>query len=130
MEVRVMDKPIVLIIDDEEIVLAGLQGEFTADDYKVMTAISGREAIEKARNERPDIVITDLVMPGMNGVEICGEIKKMYPDVEVVLLSGHPQEIEKHLVDFLKAGGRDEFLRKPLLENEVIEVVDRVIRKK
>ena len=62
-------------------------------------------------------------MPEMGGVEFCGKIKEMYPDTEVVFVSGHPTQTEKQIMDFIDAGGRDEYLRKPLLADELLSVV-------
>lgn len=123
-----MKKVRILLIDDEEIVLAGWQEVLESAGYQVRTSLSGKKAVETAKEERPDIVITVLVMPEMNGVEICREIKGQFPDVEVVFVSGHPEEIEKYLMDFLNAGGRDEYLRKPLLKEEIIKVAAKISR--
>jgi len=123
-----MKKADILIVDDEKILLEGWKEELTLAGYSVKTAESGKEALEMIKDDKPDIVITDLVMPGMNGVEVCRQVKGIYPDVEVLFVSGHPREIEKHLMDFLKAGGRDEFLRKPMIENELIEVIEKVTK--
>ncbi len=62
-------------------------------------------------------------MPEMGGVEFCGKIKKMHPNTEVVFVSGQPAQTEKQIIDFMDAGGRDEYLRKPLLEDELLSVV-------
>ena len=72
----------------------------------------------------------NLVMPNMNGVEVCKNIKKISPDIEVVFVSGHPSELETHIVDFISSGGREEYLRKPLIENELIDAVNKIIKEK
>lgn len=121
-----MKKLNVLIVDDDEVALAGLKEELSSEPYAVKTALGGKNALEKARRDRPDVVITDLVMPGINGVEVCRGIKTMYPDTEVVFISGHPTEIERFLLEFVNAGGRDEFLRKPLVEDELSDVLKKI----
>jgi CheY-like chemotaxis protein len=108
-----------LIVDDEKIILAAWEEELKHAGYDVKTALKGKKAVELVRHEKPDFVITDLVMPEMNGVEVCKIIKKMYPDIEVVFISGHPAELEKNLMAFIKVGGREEFLRTPLLKDEL-----------
>ncbi len=125
-----MKKAKILLVDDEEIVLVGWQEELTLAGYEVKIASSGIQAVEAARKDKPDIVITDLVMPEMNGVEVCGKIKELYSDLEVVFVSGHPREIEMHLMDFLSAGGRDEFLRKPIFENEMVKVIEKIMKER
>ncbi|GBE06499.1 MAG TPA: response regulator [Nitrospirae bacterium] len=123
-----MGKGNILLVDDEEIVLVGWREELKSAGYTVRTASNPQKAIDMVREEKPDIVFTDLAMPKMDGVEVCRQIKAIYPDTEVVFVSGHPQEIEVHLMDFVNAGGRDEYLRKPLLENELIEVTEKICR--
>lgn len=122
-----MNSARVLLIDDDELVLIGLSEELRAAGYRVTTALSGPEAVEKLSREQHDIVFTDLVMPEMDGVTVCKEIKKIYPAAEVVLISGHPKEIERKHLDFIHAGGRDEFLRKPLLDREIVDVTEKVL---
>ena len=125
-----MGKARILLVDDEEIVLVGWKEELKAVGYDVRTATSGKKAIEIAKEEMPDIVVTDLVMPEMNGVEVCRNLREMYPDLEVLFVSGHPIETEKRLIDFIEAGGRDEFLRKPFLKKELIDVIEKIINEK
>ncbi len=122
-----MGKIKILIVDDEELILLGWKKELESEGYEVRTASNGKEAVDEAAKEKPDIVITDLIMPGMNGVEVCAKIKEMYPDTEVVFVSGHPVQTEKQIMDFIAAGGRDEYLRKPLLENEVRDVIKTIV---
>lgn len=119
----------VLLVDDDLLVLRGWKYSLETAGYEVKTASSGEEALGLVEHDRPDCVITDLVMPGMNGVDVCRGIKERYPDLDVVFVSGHPYEIERHMVEFLRAGGRDEYLRKPLLKDEIIDVTDRVTGK-
>lgn len=124
-----MQRNKVLIVDDDDIVLSGWKFSLESAGYYVKTALSGENALEIIEEEKSDIVFTDLLMPRMNGVEVCKNIKAIYPNIEVVLVSGHPTEIEKHLMDFLKAGGRDEYLRKPLFKDEIIEAADKIMKK-
>ena len=125
-----MEKVKVLLVDDEALVLYGWKFSLESAGYYVKTALSGENAFEIIEEEKPDIVFTDLVMPRINGVEVCRNIKAMYPDTEVILISGHPREVEKHLMDFLKAGGKDVFLRKPLFKDEIIEAADKIMKEK
>ena len=117
------NKSKILIVDDEELILLAWRKELESEGYEVSTASNGKEAVDAAAKEKPDIVITDLIMPEMDGVEVCRKIKKMYPDTDVVFVSGHPKQTEKQIIDFISAGGRDEYLRKPLLENEIRDVI-------
>jgi DNA-binding response OmpR family regulator len=125
-----MGKLRILLVDDEAIIVIGWQKELEPEGYDVRTALTGQEAVAMAKEEKPDIVITDLVVPDMNGVEICRKIKEMYPDSNVVLVSGHPVETKNHVMDFINAGGRDEYLRKPLIEDEIRNTIKKIARER
>ncbi|NTW22863.1 response regulator [Candidatus Falkowbacteria bacterium] len=113
----------VLIVDDEEIVVQGIKKGLEFAGFYVKTAIGGENAINILKDELFDLVIVDLVMPGMNGVETCKAVKKISSKIEVLLLSGYPQEIERLQMSFVEAGGKDLYLRKPLLVDEVKEAI-------
>ncbi len=121
-----MGKIKVLIVDDDEITCIALSKEIEREGYDVRCAATGREAIESAKQEKPHIAYVDLIMPDINGVEICRKLKGISPEMEVVLISGHPEQIRKHRIDFVEAGGRDEILRKPLRCDELAELTDRI----
>lgn len=118
----------ILIVDDEQIVVEGIKKGLDFRGHIVETVIGGEQAIEKCREMFFDVVIVDLVMPGMNGVETCKGIKKVSPKTEILLLSGFPNEIEKYYIAFIGAGGKDFFLRKPLMANEVADAIEEVIK--
>lgn len=123
-----MAKGKILIIDDEKIFLEAHREEIEEAGHEVKIALSGKEAIALARKEKFNIVFVDLVMPEMNGVEVCKEIKKISPKTEVTLISGHPEEIRRYEIDFITAGGREEWLRKPLGEDELSNVAEKILK--
>ncbi|MBU1043404.1 MAG: response regulator [Candidatus Omnitrophica bacterium] len=118
-----MGKAKIMIVDDQPIVLRAYKKELAGQDYSITAVSSGQEAIEKAAQEQFDIILTDLVMPGMSGLELCQEIKKNSPDTEVVLMSGYHEEMQKSWVEFIRSGGRDFFLRKPLSPGELKDTI-------
>lgn len=124
-----MSKGKILIVDDTKIVCLSLEAELTDAGFDVESAFGGEGALDKVKDGSFDLVFTDLVMPGVNGVELCRDIKKASPRTEVVLMSGHPAEVEQNKQPFLDAGGRDEFLRKPFQPGEVVEVANSILAK-
>lgn len=120
----------ILVVDDEELVLIGFQEELERAGHTVQTAINGKEALEIVGKNKFDIVFTDLIMPGMNGVELCKEIKKISSDSEVVLISGYAKKVLKHKLEFIMAGGNDEFLMKPLSENQLTKKAEKILNAK
>src|SRR5512137_273612 len=79
--------PLVLIVDDERPNLESLERIFAREGWRVALAGSGEEALEAARRDRPDVVVTDLMMPGMGGGELLRALKAIAPETEVVLVT-------------------------------------------
>jgi two-component system, OmpR family, response regulator CpxR len=79
----------VLLVDDEKEYVEALAQRLEARNLSVITALNGDEAIARVREEKLDVVILDMVMPGRSGVEVLKEIKQIQPLVEVILLTGH-----------------------------------------
>jgi YesN/AraC family two-component response regulator len=119
----------ILIVDDEEIVVQGIKKGLMNKNYEVDTVLGGKEAIKLCSKVSYDVVIVDLIMPGLNGVETCKGIKKVSPKTEVLLLSGFPNEIERYHHAFINVGGRDLFLRKPLMAHEIADAIQEIMVK-
>ncbi len=109
-----------MIVDDHQIVREGLRFalEVEEDIEVIGEAGEGKEAIQKALELKPDLVLMDVMMPGMNGVDACQEIRNLLPQTRVVMLtaSGDEESVPASLVAgaqgyVLKAAGRDELLR-------------------
>lgn len=114
-----MDDLSVMIVDDEEDFLETLVKRLEKRDLKVIGAKSGEEALELLQESPVDVVVLDVKMPGMDGIEALKEIKRRHPLVEVVLLTGHASTevaikgMELGAFDYLmKPIGMDELLYK------------------
>jgi len=114
-----VDDPSVMIVDDEEDFLETLVKRLEKRDIKVIGAKSGEEALELLQKSPVDVVVLDVKMPGMDGIEALKEIKRRHPLVEVVLLTGHASTevairgMELGAFDYLmKPIGMDELLYK------------------
>lgn len=101
----------ILIVDDEEIIARLLSISLKSDGYETVTANSGKEGLEKFKTESPDIVITDIKMPEMDGLELLKEIKAIDPDKEVIIVTGHG-DIDS-TITALQYGASD-FINKPV----------------
>lgn len=110
----------ILIVDDHEVVRLGLRTLLSnqADFVVVDEAASSKEAVEKAVQHHPDVVVMDIRMPGQNGIEACREIKEHLPKTEVIMLTSYAED--EMLFDaisagaagyVLKQGGGDELIR-------------------
>ncbi|MFH2126286.1 MAG: response regulator [Pseudomonadota bacterium] len=81
--------PSLLVIDDEPGIRSMMSLSLTADGYKVCTAADGAEGLSIFEEQKPDIVLTDIKMPGLDGIEVLKRIKSMSPDTEVIVITGH-----------------------------------------
>ena len=101
----------ILIVDDEEEVLVLLSKELRDRDYEVDTALSGEEALEKIKENRPHLMLLDIRMPGMDGVETLKKAKEIDPRLAVVMVTAVAEEdIAK---DAIKMGAHD-YITKPI----------------
>ena len=100
----------VLLIDDEVALANTLAQRLKMRDFKVGTAYDGEQALSKLKEEEPDVIVLDLKMPGMHGMEVLREIKKAHPDIQVIILTGHGTDKDEE--DAKRLGGFD-FLKKP-----------------
>lgn len=84
-----MNTPHILIADDELCIIALLEEEFSRDGYYVSTATDGYEAILKAVTKPCDLLIIDILMPKLNGIEAIAVIKKVFPNLPIIAITGH-----------------------------------------
>ena len=101
----------ILIVDDETSILQSLEGILSDEGFEAIRAKDGAQALEKIEEVMPDLVLLDIWMPGMDGIETLGKIKEAYPNLQVVMMSGHGT-IET-AVKATKVGAYD-FIEKPL----------------
>lgn len=100
----------VLVVDDEVAFANTLAQRLKMRNLKVGTAYDGEQALSKLKEEEPDVIVLDLKMPGMHGMEVLEEIKKAYPAIQVIVLTGHGTDKDEE--EAKKLGGFD-FLKKP-----------------
>jgi two-component system nitrogen regulation response regulator NtrX len=107
----------ILVVDDEKSILQSLEGILSDEGFEVVIARSGKEALVKIDEVFPDLVLLDIWMPGMDGIETLTEIKERYPSLQVVMMSGHGT-IET-AVKATRHGAYD-FIEKPLSLEKVL----------
>ena len=114
----------ILVVDDEESICQSLQGILTDEGYEVRTAGSGEEALKAIEEDLPDLVLLDIWLPGMDGLEALKIIKTDYPQVQVIMMSGHGT-IET-AVKATKLGAFD-FIEKPISLEKVVLLVNHAL---
>ena len=112
----------ILIVDDEKDIRESLKRHFEFLDYEVSTALNGKEALNVLSETRIDVIITDILMPEMNGIELLGHVKYDYPMIHVIVITGYVTL--SNLLDCFRRGA-DTCVFKPLTElNELEEAVE------
>ena len=119
-------KASILVIDDEKIVHESCGRILREEGYEVKTALSGQEALQKLKKKRYDLVLSDIKMPGMDGVETLEEIKKEVPDITVVMFTAYTSVSTAR--DSMKLGAFD-YLPKPFTPEELLAVVKKAVDK-
>ncbi len=115
-----MNKQSILIIDDELLILDTMSKDLTDEGYKVDTAKNGDEGLNHFRQTKHDMVIADLVMEGLNGIQIAKEIKGLKPNTKIIILTGYGTR--SSAIEAIRLGASDFFL-KPYNRNELLQRV-------
>jgi DNA-binding response OmpR family regulator len=114
----------ILLVDDEEGIQLLYREEFEEDGYEVISAYNGEEALEKFSQDSPDLIILDINMPGMSGIEVLRRVKEINPDLPVILCSAY-QEFKQ---DFATWASED-YIVKSANMDELKEAVRRHLKK-
>lgn len=112
----------ILIVDDEEIIVRLLSMSLRSDGYETVNAYSGEQGLEVFKAESPDIVVTDIKMPGMDGLELLKKIKELDSEKEVIIVTGHG-DIDS-TITALQYGASD-FINKPVRDEALAIALDR-----
>ena len=120
-----MAKERILIVDDEKNIVTSLQDILSDEGYEVVTASEGLGALELIQADPPDLILLDIWIPGMDGIEVLKVIKTYHPDIEVLVMSGHGT-IDT-AVQATKLGARD-FIEKPFSLDELVESIENALK--
>lgn len=99
----------ILVVDDEKLLVKGIRFNLENEGYDVITGADGMEAVELAGSENPDLIVLDLMMPRLDGLEACGKIRE-FSDVPIIMLTAKADDMDK-LLGF--EHGADDYLTKP-----------------
>ncbi|HEY6252776.1 MAG TPA: response regulator transcription factor [Candidatus Angelobacter sp.] len=116
----------ILIVEDEPNMVAGLRDNFEFEGYQVVSAADGSEGLERALSDSPDLVLLDVMMPKMSGLEVCKQLKAKRPSMPIIMLTARGQEVDK--VVGLELGA-DDYVTKPFSIRELMARVKAVLRR-
>jgi len=121
------DKQLILVVDDDPDLVESIAMKAESHNFRVAKAYDGMEAWEKIKEERPELIILDVMMPRKNGYELCDELKKddQYKDIVVVLLTAVGDAVTS--TEYTHFGGKttlaDDFIPKPIDLDKLMEIV-------
>ena len=116
----------ILIIEDEPNMVSGLRDNFEFEGYEVAAAYNGAEGLERALEGSPDLVLLDVMMPKMSGLDVCKQLKSKRPSLPIIMLTARGQEVDK--VVGLELGA-DDYVTKPFSIRELLARVKAVLRR-
>jgi two-component system alkaline phosphatase synthesis response regulator PhoP len=116
----------ILVIDDEQGIRGALGQLLEYEGYEVISAADGVSGLEKALSDNPDLVVLDVMMPRMSGLDVCKQLKAKRPSVPIIMLTARGQEIDK--VVGLELGA-DDYVTKPFSVRELMARVKAVLRR-
>jgi DNA-binding response OmpR family regulator len=119
-------KRTILVIDDEPHIVMGLRDALEFEGFRVIAAGKGKEGVALARNEAPDAIILDLMLPDVNGYAVCEELRRINALVPILMLTARSQETDK--IRGLDAGA-DDYVTKPFGVNELIARMRAIFRR-
>jgi DNA-binding response OmpR family regulator len=115
-------RPVVLVVDDESMIADSLADILRRSGYAAVPAYDGEAALETALLMPPELLISDVVLPGMNGIELAITVRRIFPDCKVILSSGQ-SSTSRLLATADSAGHHFVFLNKPVHPRELLERV-------
>jgi DNA-binding response OmpR family regulator len=121
------DKKLILVVDDDPDLVEAISMKLTSENYRIAKAYDGLQAWDKIKEERPHLVILDVMMPNKNGYTVCDEIKKddQYKDITVVLLTAVGDAVTSTKYTHMdgKTALADEFIPKPVDLDALMEII-------
>ena len=116
----------ILLIEDDLLMREGLQDNLEFEGYRILSADSGEKGLELFNSARPDLVLLDVMLPGVDGLEVCRQLRSRQAAVPIIMLSARGSEVDKVLgLEF----GADDYLAKPFGVKELLARIKAVFRR-
>src|SRR5947207_1700093 len=112
-----MTMPRILIVDDEPSIVLALKDELVFEGFEVDSATDGPSALETTREFKPDVMLLDLALPGLNGFEVCKRLRPEMPDLWIIMVTVRGDEVDRVMGLEL---GADDYVTKPFSLREIV----------
>ena len=116
----------ILVIEDDVSILRGLRDNLKFEEYEVLTATDGQEGIILALEKSPDLILLDIMLPGISGYDICRKVKEQKPDLPIIMLTARSKEVDK--IAGLDLGA-DDYVTKPFSTPELLARIRAALRR-
>jgi len=117
----------ILIVDDDEMIREYVKELLLFNDYKVAEAGNGKEGLKQIYKNVPDLVITDIIMPEMEGISFIQELRTHNKNIPIIAMTGNINGRMEELLELSSQLGADETLRKPINSKELITAINKLI---
>ena len=117
----------ILIVDDDELIRSFIKEILIHHHFKVSEAENGKEGLTQFRNTHPDIVITDIIMPKMEGISFIRELRAINKNISIIAMTGNIHGRMEEYLDISSKLGADYILRKPIKTEELLATIDSII---
>lgn len=116
----------ILVVDDDPVIIKLLQNILFAEDFQVITARDGLDAMTQVKEHKPDLIVLDIMMPKINGYDVCRNLKfdSPYKDIPIILLTSRDQEIDPHIGQMIGV----DYMRKPVNRCALLSRIKQVLK--
>ena len=117
----------ILVVDDDDMMRAFIKELLIINDFKITEAANGKLGLKEFRENTPDLVITDIIMPEMEGISFIRELRSYNKDIPIIAMTGDVHGRMEEFLDISSQLGADEILRKPIKSKEFLEAINKLI---
>ena len=117
----------ILIVDDDEMMRAFIRELLLINDFEITEAANGKLGLKEFRDNTPDLVITDIIMPEMEGISFIRELRSHNKEIPIIAMTGNVHGRMEEYLDISSQLGADEILRKPVKSQEFLDTIEKLL---
>ena len=117
----------ILVVDDDEMMREFVKELLKINNFKISEAADGKAGLKEFRENTPDLVITDIIMPEMEGISFIRELRSHNKDIPIIAMTGNVHGRMEEFLDISSQLGADEILRKPIKSKEFLDAINKLI---